>query len=87
MKKAPKVGQRVRFKGSVVVGPCVGVIEKIYVRHTFNEEMSDEWNALNGVPLPESEWHVRMKPDLLPELWCYAGNDCFAPPVSDLEPA
>jgi len=86
MKRAPKVGQRVKFNGSVVVGPCVGVVEKVYVHHTFNEDMSDEWNARNGKPLPESEWHVRMRPDTLPERWCYTGNDVFAPSVSDVEP-
>ena len=87
MRKAPKVGQRVKFNGSSVVGPCVGVVEKVYVHHTFNEDMSDEWNARNGKPLPESEWHVRMRPDTLPERWCYTGNDVFAPSVSDVEPA
>jgi len=86
MNKAPKVGQRVRFNGSSVVGPCVGVVDRIYVHHTFDEDRSDEWNARNGKPLPESEWHVRMRPDTLPERWCYTGNDAFAPSVSDVEP-
>ena len=87
MKKAPKVGQRVRFKGNSAIGTCVGVVEKIYVGHTFNEEMSDRWNALNGKPLPEEEWHVKMRPDVLPERWCYVGQDVFAPEVAELEPA
>jgi len=34
---------------------------------------------------PESEWHVRMRPDVLPEPWAYVGNDVFAPGVDELE--
>ena len=85
MRTAPKIGQRVRFKGSCVVGPCAGTVEKIYVHHTFDESQTDEWNAVHGKPLPESQWHVRFKPDRLPELWCYQGSDVFAPQVADLE--
>ena len=85
MKKAPKVGQRISFKGSSVVGPCSGVVEKVYVHYTFDEDMSDQWNARNGKPLPEAQWHVRMRPDDLPQQWCYTGQDVFAPQVSDVE--
>lgn len=84
MRNAPFIGQRVRFAGSSVVGPCSGVIEKVYVKHTFNEDESDAWNARNGKRLPESQWHACMRPDTLPAQWCYQGSDVFAPQVADL---
>jgi hypothetical protein len=86
MNKAPKVGSRARYPGGLVVGPCVGVVTKIYPKHEWDDDKSDYWNAVNGKPLPESEWSVSFKPDVLPEKWCYVGCDKFAPSVSDLEP-
>jgi hypothetical protein len=86
VKRAPKVGTRVRYPGGLVVGPCVGIVEKVYVTHAFDEDRSDEWNARNSPPLPEPDWKVRMKPDVLPAKWCYSGCDAFAPSVADLEP-
>lgn len=86
MKRAPKVGDRVKYAGGLVVGPCVGVVEHVYINYTFDEDRSDEWNALNGKPLPEKEWAIRMKPDVLPAKWCYSGSDAFAPRVAEVEP-
>ena len=83
MDKCPKVGDRVRYNGRFL-GPLEGKVMKIYVKHTFDEDRSDKWNAIHGKPLPEREWSVSMKPDVLPKDWPYTGNDCFAPSVSDL---
>ena len=84
MKRCPKVGSRVRYPGGPTIGPCVGVVVRIFVKHDFNEDRSDAWNAMNAKALPEDQWHVAMKPDVLPEKWCYTGNDKFAPMVADL---
>lgn len=87
MKRAPKIGARVRYRGGPVVGPCVGVVERIYVQTAWDEDRSDEWNARNAPRLPESQWRVRVKPDAIPAKWCYSGQDAFAPSVAELEPA
>lgn len=84
MRKCPKIGDRVRYKGSLAVGPCVGAVTKIYIQYTWDNDKSDSWNALHGAPLAEFEWHVAMRPDVLPERWAYKGNDTFAPQVADL---
>ena len=83
MDRVPPIGSRVRYAGSLVVGPCVGVVVAVYP--------SDEWNDALDKPtgrfLPEREWHVAMRPDKRPALWCYGNNDTFAPQVSKLRRA
>ena len=79
MNKCPKVGDRVSFAGANHVGPCVGVVTAIYPQYGWDEELDRE-----GDLLPEREWHVSMKPDVLPVPWCYVGHDKFAPRVSEL---
>ena len=34
--------------------------------------------------LPERQWHVSVKVDVIPETWCYTVTDRFAPQVSTL---
>jgi len=85
MNKCPKVGDRVKYPGGLVVGPCVGIVTKIYVRHEWDEDKSDRWNALYGKALHERDWHIAFKPDTIPEKWAYKGNDCFCPLVSEVE--
>jgi len=87
MKRCPKIGDRVRYPGGAVVGACKGVVVRIYPSYTFDIDKSDRWNARHGKPLPESQWHVAMRPDALPAKWAYVGNDMFAPEVGKLEPA
>jgi hypothetical protein len=87
MNRCPKIGDRVKYPGGLVVGQCVGVVTKIYVKHEWDEDQSDRWNALYGKPLPEREWHVAMRPDVIPVKWAYTGSVVFAPTVDDLEPA
>lgn len=69
-----------------MVGPCVGVVEKVYTTHVWDDDKSDEWNARHAPLKPEPEWKVRMKPDVLPSKWCYSGSDAFAPAVAEVEP-
>jgi hypothetical protein len=38
MRKAPKIGTRVYFKGSSVVGPCYGVVHAVYPVEVWNED-------------------------------------------------
>lgn len=88
MKHAPKVGDRLRFVGNSVVGPCVGTVLKIY--RSYRHPADWDWDRDDPPPriglAPEWEWHVAFKPDALPDPWCYVDNDKFAPCVCDLEP-
>jgi hypothetical protein len=94
MNKCPKIGDRVRFVGHEVVGPCTGTVEKIYQTHYYDEDELDA--ALDGDDdmairrarrelKPQSEWHVALKVDAKPEPWCYGESTSFAPEVKDLE--
>lgn len=94
MKKAPKVGTKVRFTGSCVVSPCVGTVLKIYPRKAYREDADwdgDDMPAPVGMA-PESEWKVTLKPDVIPSEWPYKkpdgslANDVFCPDVSELQP-
>ena len=79
MRRAPRIGDRVRFTGSLAVGPCEGTVERIYPQHAWDEDRQRE-----GQLLPESEWHVRVRPDTLPELWPYVNTEVFAADVRRL---
>lgn len=97
MRKCPRVGERVRFVGNLVVGPCTGVVEKIYQTVAYDEAQLDAAQELDedreyyaalrraerGLK-PESEWHVSLKVDVKPEKWCYGDYDKFAPEVKEL---
>lgn len=84
MKACPKVGDRVKFKGNIVVGPCTGVVERIFKQ----EEWEDDDDGIDirptGRMMPEKNWHVAVKVDAIPEKWCYDERGVFAPEVCDL---
>jgi hypothetical protein len=80
--KCPKIGDRVAYRGSGSVGPCVGVVTAIYKTYEWDSERERD-----GPVRPESEWHVGMKPDTLPDVWCYTSSDRFAPCVATLKRA
>ena len=96
MNKCPKIGDRVRYVGGLVVGPCTGVVTHIYKNIAYDQDIlddamdsdEDEWfaalrRAERGLR-PESEWQVTLKVDQKPEKWCYGKDDRFAPEVKDL---
>lgn len=74
MKTAPPIGTRVLYPGGLDVGCCTGVVTKHY------PSLNDD----SLMPLPESEWHIEMKPDKLPARWAYKGFDTFEPEVKKL---
>lgn len=80
MRRCPKLGDRVRYLGGSVVGPCVGTVVAIYPAF--------EGDAFDGRPtgktLPEAEWHVGVRVDAVPERWCYGDSERFAPAVASL---
>ncbi len=94
MNRAPKVGDRVRYVGGVVTGPCVGTVEAIYKKELWPDDFYDDPDAVAGVThkptglAPEKDWHVRMRVDELPERWPYGGasgtDNIFAPAVASL---
>jgi|SRR5882672_1640389 len=83
MKTCPKIGEFVEFLGNCAIGPCLGYVEHIYRTYEFDYVNDRETN----IPLPEREWHVRMRPDVLPAQWPYAGSQVFAPEVNELRKA
>ena len=88
MNKAPNIGDRVRFAGNGVVGPCVGTVTRIFKEHRYPDDFdwdSDENPRSIGFK-SEREWHVAMKPDRRPSPWAYGDSDTFAPEVADIEP-
>lgn len=82
MRRCPKVGDRVRYPGSIVVGACEGTVVAIYPQF--------EPDAFEGRPtgklLPEAQWHVGVRVDRVPVPWCYDDSDRFAPAVAVLRP-
>lgn len=83
MKTCPKVGSRVKFKGNLVVGPCAGVVEKIYPQEEWEDDDGIDVRP-TGRMMPEKNWHVRMKVDAIPAKWCYDERGVFAPEVCEL---
>jgi hypothetical protein len=82
MQRAPKVGERVRYSGGLVVGPCTGVVYKIYPAYRWDDDLEvATWDLL-----PESEWSVGVTVDQIPDKWPYGSDGRFAPEVSDLGP-
>ena len=80
MNKVPKVGQFVTFIGNSVTGECTGVVLLIYPQYIYDDANGRETDEL----LPESEWHVAMRPGTIPHKWPYGDYDTFAPQVSEL---
>jgi hypothetical protein len=88
MNKAPKVGSRVKYKGSLVVGPCVGTVLHVYPQNRYAPDTDWEDDSIPRIIglEPESKWHVRLKVDSIPTPWAYDQDGVFAPEVSKLTP-
>lgn len=97
MKRCPKIGDRVRYPGGTVVGPCTGIVTAIYEQNAYDSALYDDamsiddeqdyYHALRRACIglaPESEWQVAVKVDIKPEKWCYGESDTFAPEVREL---
>ncbi len=82
MNKCPKIGSRVSYPGRPGLGACVGIVTAIYKTYIWDDELERE-----GPLRPEREWHVGMRPDVLPDPWGYVGVDTFAPQVAKLTKA
>jgi hypothetical protein len=93
MKKAPKIGQRVRYKAVICEGEqyeevrtCEGVVTKLYPKH--DDVFDDDGEFVRRGPLlPERDWKVCIKVDQRPKWWPYPNNDVFCPDVAELEDA
>jgi hypothetical protein len=97
MNKCPKIGDRVRYIGGLVVGPCTGTITAIYKKDDYDPDLLDDAmefdddetyfaalrRARRGIAA-ESEWQVGLKVDVKPAKWCYGKSESFAPEVKDL---
>ena len=82
MKRAPKVGQRVRYYSDNLIEYekepriCVGTVMMIYPYRNDALQL-----------MPEEQWSAGVQVDRpLPKWWAYGENDRFAPDVSELEP-
>ena len=84
MDKCPAVGQRVRFVGNLVIGPCTGVVKHIYPSYQWEGDIRGAVIPADRL-CPESEWHVRLLVDEIPAEWCYRKDGIFSPLVSELE--
>jgi hypothetical protein len=90
MKKAPKVGDRIKLKPGHRYYPCTGIVTRVWPKRLClnDQELIDDPDAMpryGSGQAPESEWQVSMKVDQLPKDWAYVGADTFCPEVSDLE--
>lgn len=90
MDRMPEIGERVKYKGSSVVGPCVGVVRAIYPSHVpapGQDEDDDGCRYVQGLFDPE-HWSVAVEVEgELPELFVYPNTNRFAPTISDIETA
>lgn len=87
MNRLPKIGERVRFKGSRVVGPCTGTVRQHYEEYRYPKGAdwdSDDAPAPIGLA-PVEQWSVSVVVDEIPTPWPYGGRNSFAPNVSELE--
>lgn len=73
MQTKPNIGDHVLYPGNEIIGECSGRIEKIY-------------DGEPGTPFNPDEIQVRMRPDVIPNLWPYDNLDVFGPRVAEIEP-
>lgn len=94
MRKAPKIGQRVRYSHTLdypgaTPRTATGIVTKIWPKRIClnDDELVADDDAMPryGGLKPESEWQVTMKVDTIPEWWPYRENDKFCPAVAELE--
>ena len=71
MNLAPKIGQRVSFRGSKLVGPCTGVVTFVW-RVPYDGD--------------QAEWQVAVRVERKPRLWDWGDGDCFATAAKHLIP-
>ena len=84
MQSCPKIGDRVKYKGGLAVGPCIGIIEKVYPSEKWEDDGEYDIRP-TGRYMLEKNWHVRMKVEKIPEKWCYGQDGVFSPEVCELQ--
>jgi hypothetical protein len=80
MKKCPEIGTRVWVPPSLISGAYRGTVTAIYPTYEYDEIAQRETDKI----LPEWEWHVAVKVDVIPDRWPYPGTDLIAPEVKSL---
>lgn len=89
MERLPNIGERVRYKGSSVVGPCVGTVARIYPAHDpapGHDESDDDCRFVQA-PFDPERWAVSFEIEgELPTPFVYPDTRSFAPRISDIEP-
>lgn len=89
MDRLPKIGERVRFAGNTVVGPCVGTVTRIYPSHVpapGQDEEDDNCRYIQG-PFDPEKWRVALGVEgELPTPFVYPNTKSFSPSINDIEP-
>ena len=83
MTRCPKIGTRVQVEPGLTHSGFIGTATKLYPQYRYDDIGDRPTDEL----LPESEWHVCVKVDRVPDRWPYPGTDLIAPPVSELRRA
>ncbi len=88
MNRLPEIGERVRFRGSSVVGPCVGIVRRIYPSHVpapGQDEDDENCRYVRG-PFDPQHWSVAFEVEgELPTLFVYPDTNTFSPSISEIE--
>ena len=92
MNRAPKIGERVRYREVCFKGEpyeetreVTGTVVRIYKKH--DDVFDDDGEFVRAGPLlPPVKWKAAVKVDARPKWWPYPNTDMFAPDVACLEP-
>lgn len=87
MKRAPKIGDRVRYQSALFPTERVasGTVVKLYQKH--DDVFDDDGEFIRRGPLlPPDKWKATVKVDQIPKWWPYPNTDRFCPDVAELEP-
>jgi hypothetical protein len=89
MNRIPKIGERVRYEGSSVVGPCIGIVKRIYpaLDPAPGQDESDDDCRYVKAPFDPERWQVAMEVEGdLPSPFVYPNTKQFAPAINEIEP-
>lgn len=89
MDNLPKIGERVKFAGSSIVGPCTGIVRRIYPSHVpapGQDEDDENCRYVQG-PFDPEHWHVSFEVEgEMPTPFVYTETRCFAPTIAEIQP-
>lgn len=93
MDKAPKIGQRVRYK-VFAREEVTGTVEKIHKTRTYRDDVDWDDDNLTDADVRaaetgtahEAEWKATVRIDAKPAWWPYGDHMVFCPTVGDLQP-